>query len=115
MGFPRNQLWKLDFAAFFLVQVLFQDHFQVYGQKIRPCILFHILSSGMPRIPNDPHHDSAIQSPACERGILAKHPPGRRRKAAEKAGSKDFMTPLTGDPTGLTCDPYVWGCLGGLR
>lgn len=57
----------------------------------------------------------AIQSPACERGILAKHPPGRRRKAAEKAGSKDFMTPLTGDPTGLTCDPYVWGCLGGLR
>ena len=29
----------------------------------------------------------------CERGILAKHPPGRRRKAAEKAGSNDFMTP----------------------
>ena len=42
-----------DFSAFFLVQVLFQDHFQVYGQKFRPCILFHILSSGMPRIPPD--------------------------------------------------------------
>lgn len=30
---------------------------------------------------------------ACERGILAKHPPGRRRSAAEKAGSRDLMPP----------------------
>jgi hypothetical protein len=29
----------------------------------------------------------------CERGILAKHPPGRRRSAAEKAGSRDLMPP----------------------
>ncbi len=73
---------------------------QSYVNLTRSQLYFKVLTilSGGDFHPNTPTETQ----PACERGILAKHPPGRRRKAAEKAGSKDFMTPI-GTGWRLTC------------